>query len=97
VPHQTKQQRLELLQQRLSAQGRAISELMVGSRQRILVERPSKRDPKQLAGRTDNNRWVNFIVPAGMEHALINRFADVVVTEAMANSLRGRLIGELAA
>jgi tRNA-2-methylthio-N6-dimethylallyladenosine synthase len=97
VPHQTKQQRLELLQQRLSAQGRAISELMVGSRQRILVERPSKRDPKQLAGRTDNNRWVNFNVPEGAEHALINRFADVVVTEAMANSLRGRLVGELAA
>ncbi|HEY2682026.1 MAG TPA: tRNA (N6-isopentenyl adenosine(37)-C2)-methylthiotransferase MiaB [Steroidobacteraceae bacterium] len=97
VPHQTKQQRLELLQQRLSAQGRAISELMVGSRQRILVERPSKRDPKQLAGRTDNNRWVNFNVPEGAEHTLINRFADVVVTEAMANSLRGRLVGELAA
>jgi tRNA-2-methylthio-N6-dimethylallyladenosine synthase len=97
VPHQAKQQRLELLQQRLSAQGRVISELMVGSRQRILVERPSKRDPKQLAGRTDNNRWVNFNVPEGAEHALINRFADVVVTEAMANSLRGRLVGELAA
>src|SRR5579871_6224299 len=83
VPHEIKQQRLELLQQRLSAQGRAISERMVGSRQRILVERPSKRDPKQLAGRTDNNRWVNFNVPDGAERTLINRFADVIVTEAM--------------
>jgi tRNA-2-methylthio-N6-dimethylallyladenosine synthase len=94
IPHEIKQRRLELLQERLSAQGRAISELMVGSRQRILVERPSKRDPKQLAGRTDNNRWVNFVVPERAERALINRFVDVIVTEARPNSLRGRLLGE---
>ena len=97
VPHEIKQQRLESLQQRLNAQGRAISERMVGTRQRILVERPSKRDPKQLAGRTDNNRWVNFNVPEGAERALINRFAEVMVTEAMPNSLRGRLLGDTAA
>jgi tRNA-2-methylthio-N6-dimethylallyladenosine synthase len=53
----------------------------------VLVERPSKRDTRQLAGRTENNRWVNFDGPA----SLINRFADVVITEAMPNSLRGRL------
>jgi tRNA-2-methylthio-N6-dimethylallyladenosine synthase len=60
---------------------------MVGSVQRVLVERPSRRDSRQLAGRTGNNRWVNFDGPA----TLIDRFADVLVTEAMPNSLRGRL------
>ena len=63
VPHEVKQRRLELLQQRLNGQARAISERMVGSRQRVLVERPAKRNPQQLAGRTDNNRWVNFDGP----------------------------------
>src|SRR6201986_4219686 len=64
VPHEVKQRRLELLQQRLNAQARAISQAMVGSRQRVLVERHAKRNPAQLAGRTDNNRWVNFDGPA---------------------------------
>ena len=91
VPHEVKQQRLELLQRRLNGQARAISERMVGSRQRVLVERPAKRDPRQLAGRTDNNRWVNFDGPADNPTALINNFADVIITEAMPNSLRGRL------
>jgi tRNA-2-methylthio-N6-dimethylallyladenosine synthase len=90
VPQAVKQQRLELLQARLNAQARAISQRMVGSRQRVLVERPAKRDPRQLAGRTDNNRWVNF---DGPKH-LIDRFADVQITEAMPNSLRGRLVVE---
>jgi len=93
VPHEVKQQRLELVQQRLNVQARAISERMVGSRQRVLVERPAKRNKLQLAGRTDNNRWVNFDAPAD----LINRFADVVITEAMPNSLRGRIVAEVAA
>ena len=92
VPHEVKQQRLELLQQRLNGQARAISERMVGSRQRVLVERPAKRNPLQLAGRTDNNRWVNFDGPVDAPMSLINEFADVIITEAMPNSLRGRLI-----
>ena len=91
VSHEIKQQRLELLQQRLNTQARAISQTMVGSRQRVLVERPAKRNPKQLAGRTDNNRWVNFDGPEDQPMSLINQFADVVITEAMPNSLRGRL------
>jgi tRNA-2-methylthio-N6-dimethylallyladenosine synthase len=57
--------------------------------QRVLVEKPSKRDPRQLAGRTENMRWVNFDGPS----SLLGRFADVIVTEAMPNSLRGRLAG----
>ena len=94
VPHEVKQRRLELLQQRLNSQARAISQRMVGSRQRVLVERPAKRDPRQLAGRTDNNRWVNFDGPAEGPGTLLHRFADVVITEAMPNSLRGRLVVE---
>jgi tRNA-2-methylthio-N6-dimethylallyladenosine synthase len=94
VPHEVKQRRLELLQQRLNGQARAISQRMVGTRQRVLVERPAKRNPQQLAGRTDNNRWVNFDGPANDPMGLINRFADVVITEAMPNSLRGRLVEE---
>jgi len=94
VPHEVKQRRLELLQQRLNGQARAISQRMVGTRQRVLVERPAKRNPQQLAGRTDNNRWVNFDGPANDPMGLINRIDDVVITEAMPNSLRGRLVEE---
>ncbi len=94
VPHEVKQGRLALLQQRLNGQSRAISQRMVGTRQRVLVERPAKRNPQQLAGRTDNNRWVNFDGPANDPMGLINQFADVVITEAQPNSLRGRLVEE---
>jgi tRNA-2-methylthio-N6-dimethylallyladenosine synthase len=94
VPHEIKQGRLELLQQRLNGQARAISQRMVGTRQRVLVERPSKRNPQQLAGRTDNNRWVNFDGPASDPMGLINQFVDVVITEARPNSLRARLLEE---
>jgi len=91
LPIEIKQRRLELLQQRLNEQARAISRRMVGTRQRVLIERPSKRNPSQLAGRTDNNRWVNFDGPANASKSLLNSFADVIITEAMPNSLRGRL------
>ena len=94
VPHEVKQARLERLQQRLNGQARAISQRMVGSRQRVLVERPAKRNPSQLAGRTDNNRWVNFDGPAAAPMSLLNKFADVIITEAMPNSLRGRLAAD---
>jgi tRNA-2-methylthio-N6-dimethylallyladenosine synthase len=87
VPHEVKQARLERLQARINANAQAISRAMVGSAQRVLVERPAKKDARQLAGRTENNRWVNFDGPP----SLINRFVDVVITEAMPNSLRGRL------
>ncbi|MFO1408207.1 MAG: tRNA (N6-isopentenyl adenosine(37)-C2)-methylthiotransferase MiaB [Steroidobacteraceae bacterium] len=87
VPHEEKQRRLERLQAQIDGQALAISRSMVGSLQRILVERPSRRDARQLAGRTENNRWVNFDGPP----SLIGRYTDVVVTEALPNSLRGRL------
>jgi tRNA-2-methylthio-N6-dimethylallyladenosine synthase len=87
VPHEVKQARLERLQARIDANAQAISRAMVGSVQRVLVERPAKKDARQLAGRTENNRWVNFDGPP----SLINRFVDVAITEALPNSLRGRL------
>src|SRR6202050_19970 len=91
VPAKVKQQRRERLQQRLNTQGSAISQRMVGSRQRVLIERPAKRNPRQLAGRTDNNRWVNFDGPAQDPMRLLNSLADVIITEATPNSLLGRL------
>jgi tRNA-2-methylthio-N6-dimethylallyladenosine synthase len=89
VTHEVKRRRLERLQAQLDAQARAISESMVGTRQRVLVERHAKRNSRELAGRTANNRWVNFAGPP----ALLNRFADVEVSAALAHSLRGRLAG----
>jgi tRNA-2-methylthio-N6-dimethylallyladenosine synthase len=87
VPYEEKHRRLERLQEMVNAQARAISRAMIGSVQRVLVERNARRDASQLAGRTENNRWVNFDGPS----SLMDRFVDVIVTEAMPNSLRGRL------
>ena len=85
----TKQQRLTQLQAQLEEQSRLISERMLGGRQRVLVERHAKKNPHELAGRTANNRWVNFPGP----ELLIGRFVDVVVTAVRPHSLRGRLVG----
>jgi len=88
VPMAIKKVRLARLQALIDGMAHGISERMVGTVQRILVERPSRKDTQQLAGRTENNRVVNFAGPA----ALIGRFADVTITEALPNSLRGRLL-----
>jgi tRNA-2-methylthio-N6-dimethylallyladenosine synthase len=93
VPADIKQQRLELLQARLNTQARAISQSMIGTQQRVLVERPATRNPAQVSGRTDNNRWVNFDGAKHDPFGLIDKFADVIITEAMPNSLCGRLVG----
>ena len=93
VPREVKSQRLAVLQQRIDRQAMDISRRMVGTVQRVLVERPSKKDPAQLAGRTENMRWVNFDGPP----SLLGRFADVLITEALPNSLRGRLAAGAAA
>ena len=87
-----KQRRLALLQHRVNQQAAAISAAMVGGVERVLVERPAKKDARQLAGRTANMRWVNFDGDA----ALIGQFVDVLITEALPNSLRGRLIDSAA-
>ncbi len=93
VPLKTKQVRLERLQHRINEMAQQISRRMVGSTQRVLVERPSRKDPGQLAGRTENNRVVNFDGPTD----LIGRFVDLRITEALPNSLRGELVDPLLA
>jgi tRNA-2-methylthio-N6-dimethylallyladenosine synthase len=88
VSHDEKQLRLETLQAHINRHSIEISESMCGSVQRVLVEGPSRRGGAQLTGRTENMRYVNFDGPS----ALIGQFAAVIVTEALRNSLRGRLV-----
>lgn len=92
VPLEQKQQRLYALQQRISAHAQTISRRMVGSTQRILVEGASRKDPNELAGRTENNRVVNFAVAAHEFERLIGEMIDVRITDALPNSLRGELV-----
>ncbi|MFI5147399.1 MAG: tRNA (N6-isopentenyl adenosine(37)-C2)-methylthiotransferase MiaB [Vicinamibacteria bacterium] len=87
VPRDVAQERLERLQAAIDAQYRAASDAMVGSRQRVLVTGRSARDAHELAARTGNNRVVNF---AG-DPALAGHYVDVVVSAALAHSLRGEL------
>ncbi|MGB1011470.1 MAG: TRAM domain-containing protein, partial [Thiolinea sp.] len=84
----TKKARLKRLQSRILEMAGEISQGMIGTTQRILVERPSKKDPNQMAGRTENNRVVNFDGQA----ELIGKFVDIEITEALPNSLRGHVI-----
>jgi len=85
TPHDVKLERLQRLQAQLDAQARAASEAMVGRTERVLVEGPSRRDPRELAARTGNNRVVNFAGDAG----LAGRFVDLRITAALSHSLRG--------
>ena len=87
LPLELKKERLMRLQELVNAQAAQISRAMVGTTQRILVEGTSKKNPKQLAGRTENNRVVNF----DGHPRLIDSFVDVVITEALSNSLRARV------
>jgi len=84
-----KHARLSRLQAAINENAKRIAQGMVGSVQTVLVEGPSKKDPNELTGRTENMRFVNFPAPAGTD--LRGQFVDVLVTEAMSNSLRGRL------
>jgi len=88
VPLEVKKRRLARLQARIQEMAAAISTAMVGSEQRILVQGRSRKNPAQLAGRSENNRVVNF--DAGAQ--LIGRFVRVRITEALPNSLRGELL-----
>jgi tRNA-2-methylthio-N6-dimethylallyladenosine synthase len=87
VPMDVKKLRLERFQNRINEMTATISEGMVGSTQTVLVEGQSKKNSLQLQGRTENNRVVNFIG----HPRLTGQFVDVVITEAMPNSLRGRM------
>ena len=88
VPMPVKQERLQRLQKRITEMAQEISRGMVGSVQTVLVDRPARKDPRQMSGRTENNRVVNFDGSA----SLIGHFVDVEITEALPNSLRGKML-----
>lgn len=88
VSEDVKKQRLYLLQQRINQQALRIARNMLGTEQRILVEGPSKKNPMELSGRTENNRVVNFEGTPDM----IGEFVDVTITDVFSNSLRGDVV-----
>lgn len=90
VPLDVKKQRLAILQERINQQAGEISRNMIGTPQQVLVSGPSRKDPGQLAGRTANNRVVNF----KGDPELVGEFVDVTITEALPNSLRGELVNQ---
>ena len=85
VAPELKTQRLMRLQARIEAQAQKVNQAMVGSVQRVLVEGRARKNAEELAGRTDNNRIVNF---AGQPR-LIGQFVEVAITQALPHSLRG--------
>ena len=85
---EVKQQRLIRLQERIRQFASSISQQMIGTLQRVLVDGLSRKDPQQLSGRTDNNRVVNFLSSSQCE----NQFVDIMITEALPNSLRGHRV-----
>jgi tRNA-2-methylthio-N6-dimethylallyladenosine synthase len=87
TPAAVKQARLGRLQAALNANAARIGAAMVGTTQRVLVEGPSRRGARQLCGKTGNNRTVNFDGPP----RLVGQFVDVVITESLVNSMRGRV------
>ncbi|MEM8497319.1 MAG: tRNA (N6-isopentenyl adenosine(37)-C2)-methylthiotransferase MiaB [Pseudomonadota bacterium] len=89
VPMQEKKQRLHILQDRINQQAQRISRQMVGTRQTVLVMGPSRKDPQELQGRTENNRVVNFKAD---NNDLIGDFAVLRIDQALPNSLRGSLV-----
>jgi tRNA-2-methylthio-N6-dimethylallyladenosine synthase len=93
TPDAVKHARLERLQAAINANAKKISESMVGTVQSVLVEGPSRKNPDEMAGRTENMRYVNFPGDA----RLIGQFVDVQITQAMSNSLRGRIAAKAAA
>jgi len=93
TPHELKVERLMRLQAQIQAQADRINLAMVGTVQRALVEAPAKKDPDELAARTDNNRVVNFAVPHGLARdQLMHTFVELRITHAYPHSLRGELV-----
>ena len=85
-----KHARLQQLQDTLNFHAARISDAKVGSTQRVLVTGPAKRNPDELTGKTENMRQVNF---AG-DTSLVGQFVDIVITDALTNSLRGRVLAQ---
>jgi tRNA-2-methylthio-N6-dimethylallyladenosine synthase len=92
VAADTKLAWLARLQQRIDAQAQALSQAMVGTVQRILVEGVAKKNADELCGRTDNNRVVNFPAPSPHRARLIGQFVDVTISAALPHSLRGEIV-----
>jgi tRNA-2-methylthio-N6-dimethylallyladenosine synthase len=88
TPREVKLERLQRLQALIETQAQAISQSMVGSRQRVLVHGHARKDARELSGRTDNNRVVNFPGP----DSVLGHFVDIEVSQALPHSLRGRLV-----
>lgn len=88
VTEDAKKLRLQLLQQRINQQALRIASGMLNTEQRILVEGPSKKNPMELTGRTQNNRVVNF----EGQPSMVGKFVDVTITSVFANSLRGEVV-----
>lgn len=90
TPYEIKLERLQRLQDKIEQQAQAISQRMIGSIQRVLVEGVSKKDANELCGRTDNNRMVNF--PG--DPIKIGHFMNIQITAALSHSLRGRIMND---
>ncbi len=89
VTYETKMSRLKRLKSRIDELENAVAEKMVGTTQRVVVESISKKDQRELAGRTDNNRVVNFVGPAEM----VGKFVEVTIVAVSMHTLRGELVG----
>jgi tRNA-2-methylthio-N6-dimethylallyladenosine synthase len=89
VTYETKMARLKRLKTRIDELENAVAEKMVGTTQRVVVEAISKKDQRELAGRTDNNRVVNFV---GSKN-LVGQFVEVKIAAVSMHTLRGELIG----
>ncbi|VWB79365.1 tRNA-2-methylthio-N(6)-dimethylallyladenosine synthase [Burkholderia lata] len=92
TPREVKLKRLQHLQATIEENVARISQSMVGKVERILVEGPSRKDPNELAGRTENNRVVNFPAPLASHPRLIGQMIDVKINHAYPHSLRGELV-----
>ncbi|MGF6442252.1 tRNA (N6-isopentenyl adenosine(37)-C2)-methylthiotransferase MiaB [Paraburkholderia youngii] len=92
TPREVKLKRLQHLQATIEENVQRISDAMVGKVERILVERPARKDPNELAGRTENNRVVNFPAPVASHARLIGQMVDVKIVHAYPHSLRGELV-----
>ncbi|MBA2658251.1 MAG: tRNA (N6-isopentenyl adenosine(37)-C2)-methylthiotransferase MiaB [Nitrosospira sp.] len=90
TPYEIKLKRLQRLQEKINQQAQAISQSMIGSTQRILVEGFSKKNHAELCGRTDNNRMVNFVC----NPETIGHFMNIRITAALSHSLRGEIVNE---
>jgi tRNA-2-methylthio-N6-dimethylallyladenosine synthase len=88
ISFEEKNERLRILQEKISLNAKKISQSMIGTKQKVLIENASKRSSLEVTGRTLNNKWVNFSGP----QSLIGNIVEVEVTSALSNSLRGRLV-----